>query len=108
MTDPEQVKADLLARIDAMDAEYHALAERNWNRIQQVHAGYKRFNLIAKWLLAMLVVIQIGFGIVAVVLVAANEQRIRDIQASRVSICQDTNMRHDRTVALLAAEIAQI
>src|SRR6476660_6344365 len=83
-------------RISQMQKEYRALAERNWNRINQIHDGYRRLNGWVRWVLAFLVVMQIATGITLGFFEADATHTADRAKQLAVAIQQE---RHDNTLS---------
>jgi hypothetical protein len=104
-------------RVSAMQGEYRALAERNWNRINETYAAWRRSNRWVRWLLALLAVVQIATGITVGLLEADSSRTAGRAQQLAVAIqqerhdnllqaCQDSNRRHDKTLGRLQTVVA--
>lgn len=72
-------------------------------RLEAIQAGYERWTRRTIWILRALVVATLALGVVSILLIDSNANRVDDIQQSRVDItrqsCEAQNDRHDKTIA---------
>jgi hypothetical protein len=79
-------------------------------RLEAIQAGYEKWTRRTIWILRALVVATLALGVVSILLIGANSERVDEIQQSRVDItrqtCEAQNDRNAKTVRAYDVRIA--